>query len=151
MSTHVLAGDGVDDIIRGRAQQLGDDGKLVHVVLSGEQGLALEHLSEDAARTPDINLDIVFLPGEHNLRSSVVSGGNIARHLWVLDSSQTEIANLQIAVLVDENIARLQITMNHAGGMDIFQAPLHAQLAEGCFEGPPGKGESRSGVRTMIW
>ena len=92
----------------GVPRELGDDGELVHVVLAGEERLALEHLSEDAARTPDINLDVVLLPCEHDLRRSVVSGRDVTRHLRVLYTGETEVANLEIAVLVDEDVAGLQ-------------------------------------------
>ena len=44
----VLAANGADNIIWRGAEQFGDDGELVDVVLSGEKGLALEHLGEDA-------------------------------------------------------------------------------------------------------
>jgi hypothetical protein len=41
-----------------------------------------------------------------------------------LYTGQTEVTDLKIAVLVDKNVARLQITVNNAGGVDIFQATL---------------------------
>jgi GAF domain-containing protein len=94
------------------------------VVLSREQRLALEHLSEDTARTPDIYLHIVLLPREHNLGCPVVSCGNVTGHLWVLYTSETEVADLEITVLIYENIARLQIAVNDTGGVDVFQATL---------------------------
>ena len=71
--THVFARDCVDDIVGWRAQELRDDGELVHVVLAREERLALEHLGEDAARAPYVDLDVVLLPGEHDLGSPVVT------------------------------------------------------------------------------
>jgi hypothetical protein len=44
--------------------------------------------------------------------------------LGVLDTGETEIANLQIAVLVDENVGGLEVTVNDTGGMDVFQTTL---------------------------
>jgi hypothetical protein len=83
------------------------------MVLAREQRLALEHLSEDTACTPDINLNIVLLPREHNLWRAVVSRRYVSRHLRILNASQTKVADLEIAVLVDENIAGLEITVNN--------------------------------------
>ena len=44
--------------------------------------------------------------------------------MWVLDTGETEVANLEIAVLVDKNVARLEVTVNDTGRVDIFQATL---------------------------
>lgn len=94
------------------------------MVLAGEERLALEHLSEDAACTPDINLDVVLLPCEHDLRRSVVSGRDVTRHLRVLYTGETEVANLEIAVLVDEDVAGLQVAVHDTSGVDVFQTTL---------------------------
>lgn len=94
------------------------------MVLSGEEGLALEHLSENTSRTPDVNLDVVFLPCEHNLGSSVISGGDVSRHLGVLYTGETEIADFEIAVLIHEDVAGLQVTMYDTSGVDVFQSTL---------------------------
>jgi hypothetical protein len=64
------------------------------------------------------------LPCEHNLRRSVVSGRDIAGHLGVLDTCKAKVANLQIAVLVDENVGGFEITVDDAGGVDVFQTTL---------------------------
>lgn len=85
------------------------------MVLSREKGLALKHLSEDATGTPNIHLNIILLPREHNLGCAVISRRNVTRHLGVLNASQTEVANLQIAIFVDQNVAWLQIAMDNAG------------------------------------
>jgi hypothetical protein len=37
-----------------------------------------------------------------------------------LDSGQTKVANLEIAVFVDKDVAGLEITMNNTGGVDVF-------------------------------
>lgn len=47
---------------------------------------------------------VIFLPSQHNLRSTVVSRRHITGHLRILNSSQPEITNLQVAVLVDQDI-----------------------------------------------
>lgn len=104
--SHVLARDCVDDIVGGCPEKLGDDGELVHMVLSWKQRLSFQHLGKNASGTPDVDLYIVFLPGEHDLWGTVVSCRDITRHLRILNPCKTEIADLQIAILVDEDITR---------------------------------------------
>ncbi len=94
------------------------------MILSWEKRLALQHLCEDAPRTPDINLDIVFLPCKHDLRRSVVSRRDIAGHLRILQTRKTEIADLKVAVFVHEDVAGLEIAMDDACGVDILETTL---------------------------
>jgi len=94
------------------------------MVLSREKRLALQHLCEDTAGTPDINLNIVFLPCEHDLRGSVVSRRDISGHLGILNTGQTEVADLQIAVLVDQDVTGFEVAMDNTCGVDILQSSL---------------------------
>jgi hypothetical protein len=41
-----------------------------------------------------------------------------------LDTGQTEIADLQIAVLVDQDVAGLEVTVDDTCGVDILESPL---------------------------
>lgn len=125
---YVFARDSVDNIIGRGAKKFSDDGELVDVILSGEQGLAINHLRKNAPGTPDIDFDVVLLPGEHDLRSAVVSRRNVASHLRILKSGKTKIANLEIAILVDQDVTGLQVSVDHAGGMYVFQAALENRL-----------------------
>jgi hypothetical protein len=43
-----------------------------------------------------------------------------------LDTCQTKVAYLQIAIFVDENVAGFQVTVNDTRRMDIFQSTLCA-------------------------
>ena len=94
------------------------------MVLSREQRLALQHLCKDTTGTPDINLNIILLPCKHDLWCSVISRGDISGHLRVLNTGQAEVADLEITVLVDENVAGLEIAVDDTCRVDIFQAPL---------------------------
>lgn len=95
------------------------------MVLSGEQRLAFQHLGKDTAGAPYVDLNIVLLPGKHDLRGAVVPSRHVSRHLRILDSGQAEVADLQVAVLIDQDVARLQVAVDDARGVDIFQATLH--------------------------
>lgn len=69
----VLAANGLDHILGRRAEQFGDDGELIDVILAREERLPLEHLSKNATCTPDIDFDVVFLPREHDFWCTIVS------------------------------------------------------------------------------
>lgn len=84
------------------------------LISPGKQRLSLQHLSKDTCCAPDIYFCIVLPPREHDFWRTVVSGRDISCHLRVLDASQAEIANLEIAILIYENITGLKVTVNHA-------------------------------------
>lgn len=90
------------------------------MVLSRKQRSAFQHFCEYATRAPHVNLDIVLLPSQHNLRGAVVPCRNITRHLRVLDAGKPEIAYLKIAILVDKDVAGFEVSVDNACGMDIF-------------------------------
>jgi hypothetical protein len=53
-----------------------------------------------------------------------------------LNSGEAEVANLQVAVLVDQDVAGFQVSVDDAGGMNVFQAALGTcQLRLGCYMG----------------
>ena len=123
----------MDDVVWWCPEELSNDGELIDVILPREQGLALQHLREDASCTPDINFDIVLLPCEHDLGRSVVSRGDISGHLGILDTGESEIADLQVAVLIHENVTGLEISVDDSSRVDIFQASLSNGLAPPYF------------------
>lgn len=122
--TYIFTGNGVDNIIWWSSEELGDDGELVDVILSWEQRLAFQHLCENTSRTPNINFDVILLPCKHDFGGSVVSCRDISCHLRILNTGETKIADLKIAVLVDEDVAGLEITMNDTCRMNVFQSTL---------------------------
>ena len=71
----------------------------------------------------------VTLETQHNLRSTVPSSSNVFRHVPRIllrinreTSCQTKIANLKLAVGVHQKVAGLQVSVEHVGGVNIFQA-----------------------------
>ncbi len=95
------------------------------MIFAREQRLSIEHFGENTAGTPDINLNIILLPGEHDLGGAVVSRRHVSSHLRILNSGQAEIAYLQVTILVDENVTGLQVAVDDTGGVDVFQTTLH--------------------------
>jgi len=152
MRPYVFTRDRVDNIVGRCTQELRDDGELVYVILAGEERLALQHLGEDATSTPDVHLDIVFLPREHDLGRPVVSRRDISCHLWVLDARQTKIADLEIAVFVYEDVAGFQVSMHDPGRMDILQTSLVVCPRQSFFESSFSSSDfPRLHALTMIW
>ena len=94
------------------------------MIFPWEKRFSLEHLSKDAACAPDVHFNIVFLPCKHDLGGAVVSGRNVSGHLRVLNSSKAEIADLEVAILVDEDVARLEVSVNDTSAVDILQTSL---------------------------
>lgn len=68
--------------------------------------------------------DVVLLPREHDLGRAVVPRRDVTRHLWVCEPGQAKVANLEIAVLVDEDVGRLEIPVDDARRVNVFQAAL---------------------------
>lgn len=78
------------------------------------------------------------MPSQHDLGCTVVTGRDVTGHLRVLDSSKTKVANLEITVFVDENVGRLEVTVDDTGRVDVFETAL-------------GVSARKEGRRTRIW
>jgi hypothetical protein len=89
----------------------------VLTVLSWEQRLAAEHLSQNAAHTPHIDSLCVLLECKHNFRGTVPSRSDVFCHETrvVLGrrgrSCETKVADLQIAVGVQKQVGGLEIAV----------------------------------------
>lgn len=142
-SESVFAANGLDYVLGRRTEQFSDDRKLIDVIFAGEKRFSFQHLGEDAACAPDIDLNIVLLPGKHDFGGSVVSCRDVSGHLRILDSSQAEIADFEIAVLIDENVTRLEISMNDTCAVDVFQTSLKSWLDYAVF--------AQERMLTKIW
>lgn len=119
-------GDGVDD-------ETNQDGtQSTHQ--SPEPTHAIQELHCERRDSPDttpfrklrllLTGDVVLLPGQHDLWGAVVASGDVTRHLWILETGETKVADLEVAVLVDEDVGRLQISVDDTGGMGVFEAAL---------------------------
>lgn len=112
------------------------------MILARKKRSTSQHLGEDAPRTPDIDLDVVLLPCQHDLGGTVVPRRDVAGHLGVLDTGEAKVADLEVAVFVDEDVARFEVAVDDAGGMDILEASLddvrssstHAEFRDVCRE-----------------
>jgi len=69
----------------------------------------------------------IALEAQHNFRGAIPPRRNILSHIARIllrihgeAPGQTKIADLQLAIRIDEEIAGLEITMQHVGRMDVF-------------------------------
>ena len=106
----------------------------MRLVLPRKQRLPQKHLSKDTACRPDIYRSRVLFPTGHDLgraippRRDVVGQDGVGRHRhhfvvrWVqLCPGQTEIAYLEVAVLIKEQVARLEVAMQDARAVDVLE------------------------------
>jgi hypothetical protein len=105
------------------------------VVHAWEQRLATAHLAQDASNRPQIHRRRVALRQKHDFWCSIPAGDHVLRErglrygscfvlrLWHVTTRKTEVTDFDLAVLAQENVARLQIAMRHTCGMQVGQAP----------------------------
>jgi hypothetical protein len=108
----------------------------VDVALACEDGLALEHLTEDAAGAPHVYRRCVSPQLEEQLRWPVPSSHNQAcvlpacfavapaslGHRLVVVSRETEISNLESPAIVDEQVGCLHISMEDVVVVEVAEA-----------------------------
>lgn len=66
--------------------------------------------------------NVILLPGQHDLGSAVVARRDVSGHLGVLDTGKAKVADLEVAVLVDENVGRFEVAVDDAGRVDVLEA-----------------------------
>jgi len=112
------------------AEELDDHLELLFLLLTREKFFPGEHLREDATYRPHINGGRVLFPRQEDLWRSVppccdVVGQHyrMALQEWDFCAGETEIANLQVTVRINQEIARFQVSVENARRMNIFEAP----------------------------
>lgn len=107
-------------------------------ILAGEKRLSAEHFSKNATDRPDVNGLGVLLEGQHDFGRAVPAGSDVFSHetgvvlLRSGGSGKTEIADLEIAVGVEEEVGRLQVSVQHVGrvhGLERSQSLVDEVLA----------------------
>mmetsp|Transcript_35640 Transcript_35640/g.57417 ORF Transcript_35640/g.57417 Transcript_35640/m.57417 type:complete len:443 (+) Transcript_35640:359-1687(+) len=117
--------DGVDVFWSRTACDLHDAIQLVHCRCSWEDGLPGEELPQNAAHTPQVNALRVRSRAEQDLRRTVPARGHIVRQHWILcvvlllhnTPGQSEVADLHLAVGVEQNVRRLDVAVQHLSRM----------------------------------
>lgn len=100
-------------------------GKLT--VFPRKQRLSAQHLGQYAAHTPYVNGFCVFLEGQHDFRRTVPASRHVFRHESRVvvggrcRTSQTEVADFQITVGVQQQVRRFQVSVQHVGRVHRFE------------------------------
>lgn len=106
------------------AEDVDDELQLVQAVGAGEDGLAAEQLGEDAADRPDVDGRAVVVAAEEKLRGPVPAGDDILGHqlaLAVAGAGQAEVADLELAVGVDQEVPGLQVSVEDVRRVQILE------------------------------
>lgn len=114
-------------VLRGDAEDRPDLLQLLRLVrLSGERRRPLQHLYEDAARPPHVQSGGVLrgaqqdvggaVPQRHHLRGERLAGDG-------LGSGQTEVGELQFSTVADEQVLRLQVSVQDPPTVDVAETP----------------------------
>mmetsp|Transcript_42244 Transcript_42244/g.90136 ORF Transcript_42244/g.90136 Transcript_42244/m.90136 type:complete len:270 (+) Transcript_42244:701-1510(+) len=97
----------------------------MEVVPAGEERLAPDHLGEDAAAGPHVDGGGVGLVLDEQLGRAVPARDDVLGErlvlglgVWEDGASKAEVADLQVAVLVHEEVARLEVAMQHVRRVD---------------------------------
>lgn len=99
-------------LLRWLSQNFSDKGKLVYMVFSREKWRFENHLGQNTPDTPHVNTVSVFLPCQHDFRRAIIPSRDIAGHLGVLFSGQAKVTNFQVAVIINQNVSWLEVTVN---------------------------------------
>jgi hypothetical protein len=98
---------------------------LVDLGVTWEERLAGSHLGEDAANGPHVDTSGVLATTKQNLRRAVPEGDDlvsVSTERNTEGASETKIGQLQVALLVDEQVLRLEVTVQDAVGMAVASA-----------------------------
>ncbi|KAM0859882.1 hypothetical protein ACQ4PT_046899 [Festuca glaucescens] len=124
---HVLPGVLVADepqvVVGGGAYDLGDEPHLVHVVPPREERRPVDELHEDAPDGPDVDGRRVVGGVEQQLGGPVPPRDDVLRHHVALrrGARQAEVADLEVAVGVEEQVAGLEVPVDHVRRVDVLE------------------------------
>lgn len=98
-------------------------------IFSREERLSGEELGEDTTNTPDVNGGSVLgEEGATELGGSVPAGGNVVSPedgsggVVEGDTSKAEVADLELAVSIGEDVLGLEIAVEDIGSVDVLEA-----------------------------
>ena len=106
-------------VVARRADDVQDVIELVEIVLAGKERLVVEHLGEYAADAPHVYGLVVALRVEHDLGRAIPARRHVLGEktgvvvVRIGDARQAEVAYLQVAVGVEQQVARLEVAMQH--------------------------------------
>mmetsp|Transcript_22332 Transcript_22332/g.50434 ORF Transcript_22332/g.50434 Transcript_22332/m.50434 type:complete len:209 (-) Transcript_22332:438-1064(-) len=122
----LLIGDACEVLLARGAEDVDDQPQLVEVVAAGKERLPPNHLGKYTAHSPHIDRRRVRLVFHKELGRAVPARHNVLGQPQVLllriervdGARQTKIADLEITVLVHEEVAGLQVSVQHVRRVD---------------------------------
>lgn len=119
----VWEGGHTGPICLGRGSENAEDLEdFVDLGVAWEERLAGSHFGEDAADGPHVDTSGVLAATKQNLRRAVPKGDDlvsVSTERNTEGASETKIGQLQVALLVDEQVLRLQVAVQDAVGMAV--------------------------------
>lgn len=109
----------------GMSNRTKDEIQLRRLVCSLEKARATEHFCHDTTDTPHVDLCRVLETSEQELRRTIPQRNDLvgqALHFRVPATSQSQIGNLQFALIVYQQVGRLEIPMDHLVCVHIMDA-----------------------------
>mmetsp|Transcript_15914 Transcript_15914/g.62183 ORF Transcript_15914/g.62183 Transcript_15914/m.62183 type:complete len:368 (-) Transcript_15914:146-1249(-) len=117
--------DALPDSVAGRAADLEDLVELVDLRVARKERVQQQQLGEDAADRPDVDRRRVGLHAEEDLRRAVPQRHHVVRvgtERHVEGTCQAKIGDLQGALLVDQEVRRLEVPVDDAARVAVRQA-----------------------------
>jgi len=121
-------GDARPDVLGRGSKGPEDFENLVDFRVAREEGVAGDHLGEDAANAPDIDGDGVVLAAEEDLRGAVPEGDDLVCVGPDGDSKgpgEPKVGQLEGAVLANEEIVGLEVAVEDAACVAVVNALEH--------------------------
>ena len=108
---------------------------LVNLRVTREEGLSCAHLGKDATDGPHVDASRVLTSTQENLGGSVPQGDDlvgVCAQRNTKGAGKTEIGELEVALLVDEEVLGLEIAVQDAVGVAVLDAiaKLEHELAD---------------------
>jgi len=108
---------------------------LIDVIVSREVRLPEDELSEDAPDGPDVDGVRILVTCQHDFGGAVPSRHDVLRQqeglvprvvaAGVHAPRQPEVAYLEVAVAVNEQVRRLEVAMEDVAGVDVLETAQH--------------------------
>lgn len=120
--------DAGERFLVGGTENVEDLVQLVDIVATLKEWSSTEQLGENAADRPHVDSLGVALEAQHNFWCTVPPRSHVFRHVSSVllgvngeTTRETEIANLELAVGVDEEVTGLQVAVKDIGGVDVLE------------------------------
>jgi len=121
--------DLVNELDVGVTKEVVDLLHLLVFVLGRQKGFAGDEFSQDAPHRPDVDFACILLLRQNDFRSSIPTSRDVVCHLSRLSkqvrdvrSGQAEVAYFQVTITVDQQVARLEISVKNARRVEVLKA-----------------------------